>query len=65
MHCTSCGSELPKQGRFCANCGSESRPDSQETMAKVGQGLSAVGCVLTLFVTVPIVLFLIYVFFAS
>jgi len=56
--CPFCKSDIPKDASTCRYCAK-----GVSTVAMIGQGCQGVGCLLTLFVTVPIVL--LFLFYAA
>lgn len=50
--CRECGEQVSTQAKACPHCGT---PHPANKAALLGSGLTALGCVLTLFITVPIV----------
>ena len=60
--CHECGGKISNSAKYCPHCGSPSRA---EALKSTGEKISAVGCLLTLFVTVPILIIVILALLAG
>ena len=55
--CRECGGQVSDSAKFCPHCGS---PSQAEALKGTGQAIGTIGCLLTLFVTVPILIIVIW-----
>ena len=53
--CRECGKEFSTEAAFCPNCGA---PGAAERAKRVGATMQSIGCVLTLLITIPFLIFL-------
>lgn len=53
--CRKCGKQVSESAEACPNCG---EPHPANTLAMVGESLQSIGCLLTLIITMPILLFM-------
>ena len=57
INCKECGKEISDKAKFCPNCGYEIESFSK-SLDQAGQKMQKLGCMLTIFVTIPILLML-------
>jgi len=63
IYCPECGKPIKKDFTICPYCRTklkEQKPDGWQKTAEVGKAMQNIGCLLTKFITIPIILIVIF-----
>lgn len=57
IECEECGNQVSDKAKSCPNCGFEKKSFTQ-SLDDAGNKMQKAGCMMTLFITIPILLFM-------